>query len=254
MRYYFALFLGLNICFAIGCKEKSPTAPVPQGEVVGAIQLFDSDGKLLSSASGVMVSVSGSDKTTQTDDSGKWAISGLEEGEHTFTFTKSGFGAMKIIDLAIGTTTIADTIEMAEPPQEIINFQKFSITISPADSLPTYNAIGTLPRPFLDNRAIVFCIGTDSAALAMDPESAMTQLAFSTPGSGYDGSFMWSSTNSLSLQRDSIGHGKRFFACLCVAGKGPDGDDFSHYYDPSLQKEVYTSLGRRSQILNAVMP
>jgi len=255
MRYCFFLCSIPFLLFAVGCKENTvtPTSNA-MGNVSGYVRLYDFNGKALSSSYGVTVSVIGSEKTAQTNDSGKWTLKNLPAGSYTFMFNNEGFGTMKVFDFKVtpNDSAIFDEVDMSEPSREIINFQEFRVSIS--DSIPSYYVIAAMPQPYLDTRSVVLCISTDSAALTHDPASALILLPFVTSGSGYDGGFLWNSTNALSVHADTIAHGKKFYVTLCVSGKGSNAEYLSNYYDPTLNKVVYTALAPHSQILNAIMP
>lgn len=256
MKYCLVLSLALYLLLTAGCKEYPEAPSSPNGGVFGCVKLYDSDGNPVKIVGGVSVAVNGSNRLTQTNDSGKWMITGLSAGTYTFSFSKPGFGATKIIGykFAGSGTTPVDTVSMAEPSHGIINFQRFTIVLSSDDSTASYDIIGAMPQPYLDTRYLVLCFGGDSTALAHDPESAPVLLPFLTKGSGYDGGFLWKSTNTFSLRGNTITHGEKLYACLCIVGKGSGSNKFSNYYDPSIGKVVYTSFGQHSQILSAVMP
>ena len=151
-------------------------------------------------------------------------------------------------------TAFADEVDMSQPTSDVINFQRFTVSLLPLDSAVSYNLIGAMQPPFLQIRSVVLCISADSAAFIRDPASAPVLQSFVMGGSGYDGGFDWNSTNALAMGEKSFAHGTKIYATVSISGVGPDGEYFSNYYDPVLGKQVYTALGRHSQILSAVMP
>jgi hypothetical protein len=248
----------LLLLFVVGCAVEPKIPAGPSGNVSGTAILYDSFGKMLPSSAGITVSVtaSGISKSVSTNDSGKWTLAGLPRGIYTLTFTKEGFGTMKVFDFHTeGKDTISrEEVDMTEPSFDRINFQRFTISESSLDSIASYNIIGAMQMPFLQMRSVVLCISADSAALADDPNSAPVLLSFSIAGSGYDGGFNWSSTNSSAANNNSFAHGSKLYATVCIYGEGPDGEYLSNYFDPESGRQSFTALGRHSQILSAVMP
>jgi hypothetical protein len=253
MKYCFVLLL----FFITGCALEPKVAPTgPSGSVSGYAYLYSSKGIVLSSSAGITVTATGTNKSAVTDDSGKWTMTGLPAGNYTFSFVKEGYGSVKEFDFKTeGKDTIDDNeTDMSQPVSDQINFQRFTISLSTLDSIASYNMIGSMEPPFLEIRNVVLCISADSAALVNDPQSAPLLLSFSMPGSGYDGGFDWSSTNALAADGKSFPHGTQLYATVFISGEGPDGEYLSNYFDPTTGKEVYTSVGRHSQVLTAIMP
>ena len=253
MKYCFVLVL----FFLTGCALEPQVPTGPTGSVSGYAYLYSSTGTLLPSSAGITVSVNGTNKSAQTNDSGKWTVTGLAAGNYSLTYSKTGFGDVMDFDLkTAGKDTVIedDEADLSQPAPDQINFQRFTVSLSQLDSIASYNIIGAMEPPFLRIRAAVLCISTDSASLARNPESAPLLLSFSMPGSGYDGGFDWSSTNALTADGKSFPHGATLFATVCISGEGQDGEYLSNYFDPTLGKEVFTSLGRHSQVLTATMP
>lgn len=255
MRYYFCLCSFLIPVILASCKNDSVITGPQSGNVSGYIQLYDADGNSASSSVGVKVAVSGSDKTAQTDDSGKWVISDLSAGVYTFIFTKDGFGMTKIIAYQfVGSgTAYVSGLQMTRPSRDILNFQDFSVTLN-ADSTRSYNIIAAMPPPYTEIRSVLLCIGTDSAALANDPSSASLVSALPKAGSGYDGNFNISGVDIIDRTKNLLWKGTKLYATLAVAGEGRNCQLLSNYFDPSINKQVYTAISPHSQILSAVMP
>ena len=245
----------LLLLFVIGCAVEPKIPNGSFGSVSGHAALFAANGSSLASSAGITVTASGTVKSAQTNDSGEWTLTGLPSGTYTFIFSKEGYGAMKVFDFQTGgKDTVLDEVELSQPTSEEINFQRFTVSLSEFDSVASYNIIGAMQKPFLQIRSVVLCISADSTTLARDPESAPILLSFSMPGSGYDGGFDWSSTDASAASNKSFSHGTRLYATVCISGEGPDGEYFSNYFDPVLGRQVFTALGRHSQILSTVMP
>jgi len=254
MKYCLGYSLIIIIAFVSGCKQ-NPSNPQSGGTVSGIVKLYSDTGLALPN-SGVLVSMSGSTQTAQTNDTGFWQMTGVPEGTYTFSFTKQGFGAMKVFGVQVkGRDTVAE-VDMAEPATEEVNFATLSIGLKTQDSTAFYFIQGGLQPPFIRIRSLALCISPDSAALANDPSSASLILPYTTDPAmtGYAGEFYWNSTNTVILHQVAFKHGTKVFAALCVFGEGPKGSNFSNYYDLDLGKQVYTSLGPHAQIMSGVIP
>jgi hypothetical protein len=240
--------------FVAGCKLNS-TSPPLSGDVSGSIQLYDSDGNSISSANGVSVTVNGSNRSTITNDSGKWTITDLPAGIYTFAFAKSGFGSMKIVAYQFvgGGTAYLSNVAMTQPSQEIVAFQEFNIFLN-IDSTRTYNILAAMPPPFTEIRSVLLCIGSDSVSLSTDPVSAPFIVDYAKAGSGYDGSFNLSGVDVVDAKKFGFPTGTKLYAALCIASEAPAPESAGNYFDPSLNRQIYTSYGQHSQILSAVMP
>ena len=191
MKYYFN-FCSIVVLFLVfgGCKRDPITPASVSGNISGYVQLYDADGNPDISSAGVNVTISGLSSVSQTNDSGQWTLSGLSQGVYTIIFSKEGYGLTKIIAYQfVGNgTAYVDEVGMSRPSTEIINFQDFSVMLNP-DSTRSYNCVAAMPPPYTEIRSVLLCIGTDSAALAVDPTSAPLVSAFQKAGSGYDGNF-----------------------------------------------------------------
>jgi len=246
----------LLLLFVTGCATEPKVETGPAASVSGYAYLYSNSGNILSTSAGITVTDVSSGRSAVTNDSGKWTITGLPFGTHSFAFTKQGFGSMKLFDFKTeGKDTLCgEEVDMCQPVTDIINFQRFSISISALDSIASYNIIGAMQPPFLETRSVVLCISSDSAKLAKDPSSAPIVLSFVTQGSGYDGNFDWGSTGSFSVGGKSFVHGTIIYATVCVSGMGPAAEYLGNYFDPTTGRQVFTDIKEHSQILSTIMP
>ncbi len=221
----------------------------PTGALSGRVLLYDGSGNTLSSDSGVAVSIA-SVFAAVTNDSGKWILPALQPGTrdlYNLTFTEPGFGSvMQFNDSAItNDTTQVPTVVLSEAPALSVGLQTVQII---AQRTVTFNC--SMPKS--ENLSIVFCMSTDSALLAANPDQAEWTFLTTGAGSGYDGGFETSSDSILSV--DTIAHGTVIYTTVCVAGNGANYQAFSHYFDPVAKREVYSALGPHSRILSMRVP
>ena len=98
----------------------------------------------------------------------------------------------------------------------------------------------------------MFCLSTDSVALATNPSQAPWILDTAIGGSFYDGSFTVSSNTIVPAV--SLTSGTIIYGAVCVAGEGQNYTSFSRYYDPVAKREVYSALGPHSRVLAVKIP
>ena len=235
-----------------GCKSTivDPGAQ-PTGAFSGRVLLYDGSGNALALDTGVTISI-GSAFIASTDDSGKWIIPALQPGTrdlYDLTFTRSGFGTvMQFNDSAIVDDTVKlATLVMSQATDDVLGLQSFEY-IAPRNFIFT----SKMPMPFSAMRSVVFCLSTDSAALAVNPSQAPWILDTAIAGSFYDGSFTFSSNTIVPAA--SLVHGTIIYGVVCVAGEGQNYTSFSHYYDPVAKREVYSALGPHSRVLAVKIP
>ena len=112
--------IGIALVLLLGCNKNSNqhSIVVPdviqaqnrRGNITGAIQLFDIDGKLMQDASGVTVSIEQSSVSTQTQASGKWTLDSIPFGTYDIAITKSGYGIAKIMGVYHAATNHGTTL------------------------------------------------------------------------------------------------------------------------------------------------
>lgn len=112
--------IGIALVLLLGCNKNSNqhSIVVPdviqaqnrRGNITGAIQLFDIDGKLMQDASGVTVSIEQSSVSTQTKANGSWTLDSIPFGTYDIAITKSGFGTGKIMGVYHAATNHGTTL------------------------------------------------------------------------------------------------------------------------------------------------
>jgi hypothetical protein len=243
----------LIVAFFSGCKY-DPVTPTdqPQGTISGTVVLHNEEGDSLQS-DGVLVSLAELNQTAMTDASGNWSIQ-VPKGTYTISLTKQGYGMMKIFDVITkGNDTVAtDIADMTVPSSEVPTFQMLRVYLG-ADSTLSYFVQGKLEQK-LAYRSLVLCLSTDSTVIAKDPNTAKVIYPFLVQGNFYEAGFDWSSTSTLGVEQQPFAHGTKVYATLAIYGGGEFSEPFSNFYDPSIQKQVYTSLGHHSQILKVTIP
>ncbi|MDR3611887.1 MAG: carboxypeptidase-like regulatory domain-containing protein [Ignavibacteriaceae bacterium] len=91
------LFTFMFVLLSNGCKKNDATAPDPPatGNLIGSVELRNENGDPASSYNAVTVSVEGTNLSSQTDSSGNYSITGIEQGVRIISFSKNGYGTYK---------------------------------------------------------------------------------------------------------------------------------------------------------------
>src|SRR5579872_1814570 len=122
MKYCINLFCIFIIAFTLGCKQNSVTTQT--GVISGKVRLYNESGDSIS-AIGVIVSTIPASNVVQTNDSGFWQIKDIPFGSYTITFTKQGFGSIKVFTVRSNGTDTVGEVQMTQPATDQINFQAF---------------------------------------------------------------------------------------------------------------------------------
>ncbi len=223
--------------------------PQPTGVFLGRVLLYDGSGNALTSDSGVIIAATNQFDTVITNDSGYWLMPFVLPGSYNLTFTKTGFGTVESFSDSsiVNDTAKLPTVIMSEPPADMVGLLAFELI---APNILNFSC--KMPMPYIENRTVVCCLSTDSAALAANPYQAPWIVAAATAGSGYDGSFTVTSDSTINIA--ALAHGTIIYGTVCIAGEGTNYGSFSRYYDPIAKQEVYSALGPHSRILPVTVP
>lgn len=83
------------VCLMISCKKDPP--PEPEGEITGAVIVYDSTGTALTDHSGVIVTIDSLGLKDTTDANGDYHFSNVSAGTYNFSYSKAGYGTYRII-------------------------------------------------------------------------------------------------------------------------------------------------------------
>ena len=81
-----------------------------RGNITGAIQIIDLDGKLVQDASGVTVSIEQSTVSTKTQPNGRWTLDSIPFGTYDISISKPGCGIAKIMGIYHAATNNGTTL------------------------------------------------------------------------------------------------------------------------------------------------
>jgi len=112
--------IGVVLVLLLACNKNSNqhSITVPdviqaenrRGNIVGAIQLIDLDGKLVQDASGVTIAIDQNSVSTQSQANGRWSLDSIPFGTYDLSISKSGYGTAKIMGLFHAATNHSPTI------------------------------------------------------------------------------------------------------------------------------------------------
>jgi hypothetical protein len=236
------LFIGL-ICIS-GCSSSTgSSSPSLSGSMTGLVALYQSNGNR-TNASGVTVSIQGTSLSTTTDSTGKWTINGLSAGTYTIVFTKASYGTMEQqgVQFVGGGLALVSSIEMVQPPT-------FTVAINAhgydGDDYIDYTIDGAIGGQGF----VLIAVGTDSTVSASDPTKylyADWNETTDTTGAFYI---------SIPLLYGA-GFQSKTTAYAVAYPLNNDGgyEYFASYLDDSTGRQVYPSLGARSNVVPIGIP
>ncbi|MBU3743173.1 MAG: carboxypeptidase regulatory-like domain-containing protein [Sediminibacterium sp.] len=112
--------IGVVLVLLLACNKNSNqhSITVPdviqaekrRGNITGAIQLVDLDGKMIADASGVSITIDQSSVSTQTLANGSWKLDSIPFGTYDLSISKSGYGTAKIMGVYHAATNHGTTI------------------------------------------------------------------------------------------------------------------------------------------------
>ena len=89
------LFICAIALFTIpSCKETTVSSGVP-GDIIGTIQLYDTNYVAMTENSGVKVSLESTTYSALSDANGKWHLTNIPAGTYTLVFSKDGYATRK---------------------------------------------------------------------------------------------------------------------------------------------------------------
>lgn len=101
-----------------------------RGNITGAVQLIDLDGKIMQDAGGVTITIDQSSVSTQSIGNGRWQLDSIPYGTYDLSIAKPGYGTVKIMGVYHaannhGTTIIA----MSRNLNQISNIEVTAINV-----------------------------------------------------------------------------------------------------------------------------
>lgn len=171
MKHIICFLLISTALFNYGCKkEETPVEPKSFIDFTGTAYLFNENGKL-SNHSGIVVTVESSGQTTTTDSLGNWSIKNVEHIRQSFSFSKSGFGTNKEVELLVtsdGEKIIRD-IELHQYPTFVAQNLSLKLTSGGVTVSGTISSVSTDKY-----RTVVIYFGKDNL-VSSSPSKWLTE-------------------------------------------------------------------------------
>jgi hypothetical protein len=118
------------VCLMISCKKDPP--PEPEGDITGAVIVYDSTGTALSDHSGVIVTIDSLGLKDTTDANGDYHFSNVPAATYNFSYSKAGYGTYRIIGQVHAGGTQATELPNADvgqiyygPPVDYVTYMGF---------------------------------------------------------------------------------------------------------------------------------
>jgi len=284
MLHYYSLLV-IILAFAIfGCKDSVSSSGSP-GNIIGYVQVYDTNYKLISNFSGVKVSLEGAPYSTLSDASGKWQLSNVPAGTYGIVFSKDGYATQKQYDfeftgngtyyysIAPNSTVRAmmpfpnlypDLVLRPFEDEVQVNYVKDSVTIdslSAAHHHYIYDTIITkLEVAIFSSRSKYSYIGTRVVPVLvfakdknLDPANASTYLLAS---SDYSNNQDTSGAHNLTVLRSSLlnagFHSNDSVYCCAFAGTLYS---IFTWTDPLTNRDIYSGLSPyHSEVRSFLLP
>lgn len=180
MKY---LFIIVTITWVVlsGCDSNSSTLPdEATGTLRGKVGLYDIHGKKLTDASGVRVSIEGTNLITLSDTLGDWSLGEVPQRSVTINFSKEGYDAKKISAFKfVSVDSTCDTVYLFKP----LPYAVVIDTISPPMISPIkvgYFAGHVVGAPLEDSTAlqVLVAYGTSPAFKLFDTSTYLGLMVF----------------------------------------------------------------------------
>ena len=220
--------------------------PILSGNIKGYVDLFDSYGDLATNASNVYVSVPGISAVDSTSTNGMYTKN-LTTGTYELDFTKSGYGAVKIISLNFvggGTQYIANHIQMTQAPV-------YSLSAINSATVAGQNAITLTVTPSSADtkaRKVICFIGTNSSVSYL-PTNYTGFVIVNIPANATSGTGSISTT--IAYEAGIPSGSSVYIAAYPIAVN----NNASIYSDVSTGKTIYNNINFSSSVTtNVIVP
>jgi len=219
------------------------TGPRIVGKLSGNVVLKDQFGNQIHQKDSVTVLIEELNKTTFTDSNGRWEIDSVYTGTYTITYSKENYGISKTVsfqfiggDVYVGKTTLSQFPDDYEIENLAVTFiDQYSIRIE---------GITSKTAPNGNVYPLRFFIGFNDS-VSSNPKSYIFSEFQSVPGERNE----ISKTISVNtLKEYGAVSGQTVYIVVYPYSIG------SYYLDVDTGREVYTSIGNPSAVVEAKVP
>lgn len=241
------------LCAALlsaACHDDGPR----KGTVAGTVLLQDAWANRLDDFSGVRIALDDGAASTFTDQTGAWHINEVPTGTHDITFTKTGFGMVRIArqTVAAPQSMAPDvTMALAPPQQAIIDSIHMAAVVNPARTDTFYFFDGHLSAPPPENAKIVSVVVFVGKTASVSADTVSFELANTyTDLTGKQSKFF--SVFSVGELRQAFASGTHAFVTAYVNGAActctPDLNN------RGVSKPVFSGTGPRGNVIELAIP
>lgn len=238
--------------FIQSCKKEAgpagpqgPAGPILTGNLFGFVDLLDQYGtKIITHNDSVLVSLDGTGKTCLTDVNGKYHFDSLTTGIYNLTFSKTGYGTMRLLTQQFtgGGDVDRDTKMSAIPTFSI---STLTVTVDSAN----VNLTGTLST--IDTRirtSALFLGGT--SAVSSDPVNYLLSYSKATTNANLNGFTL--KIPLTDLQNEGFGSGSTLY--FSGYGAATSFTTSSAYEDFNTGRAYLNALSSTSSTTSIVLP
>jgi hypothetical protein len=251
MKRTLTLVFAATFLLFSGCKKETgptgpqgPAGPALTGSLFGFIDLLDQYGnKQIAHNDSILVSLDGTGKTTYSDVNGKYRFDSLSTGVYNLTFSKAGYGNMRLLTQQFtgGGDVDRDTKMSAIP-----NFSVSALNVT----VDTANVIlsGSLSQSDTRLRTSVVFLGTGPAS--SDPSNYALLYSKQTTNGNLNGFTIKIPLSD--LQNAGFASGTTLY--FAAYGASASFVSSSFYEDFSTGRNYFNALSSNASTASVVLP
>ena len=247
-----AFAIVISLFMLQSCKKEAgpagpqgPAGPILSGNLFGFVDLLDQYGnKIIVGNDGIQVTLDGTGKSTYTNSNGKYQFDSLATGVYNLTFSKAGFGTMRLLTQQfIGGGDVDRDTKMSIVPA----FSVSSLTAT----IDTANVTLTAPLSSTDTRlrTAVFFLGANSA-VSSDPANYLLSYNKQTTNGNLNTAII--KIPIAELQSAGFGSGSTLY--FSAYGASASFASSSTYEDLNSGRSYFNGLSSNASTVSIVMP
>ncbi len=220
-----------------GCE--GPAGPNLKGDIIGYAVLIDNNDNYLKDNSEIIVSIDGTFISTITSSDGRFVLSNVNTGTYSISFSKAGYGTMKIVSYPFvgGGQAYLDHVYLCQIPTYTVTDLSAAISSSGITVSGKINGASSIYR-----RAALFF--STSTNVSSNPQNY----------SSYFPIYMYNSDSAFTQNLYNIFTSNNFHSgqtIYLIAYAGPD----IQYLDLASGKTIFPSLNPTpSNVVSVVVP